>query len=636
MIRFAGEHDLAFIHGLEMANFPPSSQLSKRDIKHSLRSPHQLVYILEEHGVRHGYMIVIEYKRSMRLYSIVVEAASRNKGYGHELVRTFVQLGEERNKHLTLEVNAAKERLVAFYESFGFVKTRTLANYYGPSQHAWKMRKAHPKSPHQTIVVEKELSYLKDIPHTRMVLAHEYMNNPSFHDEHQRIVNLCEHYRYQSLGYYVSLLAVARNQIVTPALTTIKDRSNRVLLQSVAQEIHDCLQEELRDASEKRITFPIYFGTTPDPRYRALAHELFAWFDLPLCQVRLVRYDHWVVESIKAIAPSTIPSTHQALVRQGFQSFQRRRSPQDKYFKPYDYDLAILVNPKEVSPPSDEAALQEFKKAAERIGFYVEFIGPGDYRRVTEFDALFLRETTDVNHHTYDFSRYAFAEGLVVIDDPWSILKCSNKVFLYELLDKHRIPIPATRIVTKNNRKDRAFESFGYPLIMKRPDSSFSRGVFKVHDHADFLAKSNELLKHSDMILIQEYIETTFDWRIGVLHHEVLFACKYHMIPNDFRIIDYDSDGQEIESLYEGIDLADVPPQVIDLAIQSCRLIGDGLYGVDIKQRGDACYVIEINDNPSIDHGIEDKVLGPVLYDKIMREFYRRIEFERGRKRILR
>lgn len=636
MIRFAGEHDLAFIHALELANFSPQAQLSKRDIRHSLRSPHQLVYIIEEDHRPLGYMIVIEYKRSMRLYSIVIDQAVRNQGHGHALVQTFVSLGEDRKKHLTLEVDAQKERLVAFYESFGFVKTRTLADYYGKGRTAWKMRRAHPKSPHMTIVVEKELPYLKDLPHTRMVLAHEYMNNPSFHDEHQRIVNLCEHYRYQSLGYYVSLLAVARNQIVTPALTTIKDRSNRVLLQSVASEIHDCLQTELGDHPDRQLHVPIYFGTTPDPRYAALANELFAWFDLPLCQVRLVRYDHWVVESIKAIPPSSIPLEHQGLIRDGFQAFRARRSPQDKYFKPYDYDLAILVNPKEPSPPSDQLALQEFKRAAERIGFYVEFLGPEDYRRVTEFDALFLRETTDVNHHTYDFSRYAFAEGLIVIDDPWSILKCSNKVFLYELLHKHDIPIPATRIVTRNNRKDRAFESLPYPLIMKQPDSSFSRGVFKVEDHAAFLDKAKELLKQSDMILIQEYIETTFDWRIGLLHHEVLFACKYHMIPNDFRIVDYDAEGHEIESLYEGIDLDDVPAVVLDLAIRSSRLIGDGLYGVDIKQRGDDCYVIEINDNPSIDHGIEDKVLGPALYDKIMREFYRRIEFERGRKRILR
>ncbi len=45
---------------------------------------------------------------------------------------------------------------------------------------------------------------------------------------------------------------------------------------------------------------------------------------------------------------------------------------------------------------------------------------------------LFIRETTYVDHHSFRFSRRAEAEGLVVIDDPQSILRCTNKVFLAE------------------------------------------------------------------------------------------------------------------------------------------------------------------------------------------------------------
>jgi glutathione synthase/RimK-type ligase-like ATP-grasp enzyme len=58
-----------------------------------------------------------------------------------------------------------------------------------------------------------------------------------------------------------------------------------------------------------------------------------------------------------------------------------------------------------------------------------ELIEKEDYGRLAEFDALFIRETTGVNHHTYRFARRAEAEGLVVVDDPQSILKCTNKVY---------------------------------------------------------------------------------------------------------------------------------------------------------------------------------------------------------------
>jgi glutathione synthase/RimK-type ligase-like ATP-grasp enzyme len=47
---------------------------------------------------------------------------------------------------------------------------------------------------------------------------------------------------------------------------------------------------------------------------------------------------------------------------------------------------------------------------------------------------------------------------------------------------------------------------------------------------------------------------------------------------------------------------------------------------VDIKQWEKSFYVVEINDNPSIDAGIEDAVLKEELYLRIMRIILRRIE----------
>jgi glutathione synthase/RimK-type ligase-like ATP-grasp enzyme len=73
-----------------------------------------------------------------------------------------------------------------------------------------------------------------------------------------------------------------------------------------------------------------------------------------------------------------------------------------------------------------------------------EYITRADIGRLPEFDALFIRDTTFANHYTYRFSRRATAEGLVVIDDPDSILKCNNKVYLAELLIRHNIPAPRT------------------------------------------------------------------------------------------------------------------------------------------------------------------------------------------------
>jgi glutathione synthase/RimK-type ligase-like ATP-grasp enzyme len=64
--------------------------------------------------------------------------------------------------------------------------------------------------------------------------------------------------------------------------------------------------------------------------------------------------------------------------------------------------------------------------------------------------------------------------------------------------------------------------------------------------------------------------------------------------------------------------------------MNAANLIGDGLYGVDVKQFGDRAVVIEVNDNPSIDEGVEDALLGDELYARILGDFVRRLDEQRA------
>jgi len=64
----------------------------------------------------------------------------------------------------------------------------------------------------------------------------------------------------------------------------------------------------------------------------------------------------------------------------------------------------------------------------------------------------------------------------------------------------------------------------------------------------------------------------------------------------------------------------------VDAAVKAAGLIGDGLYGVDVKQSDSGVYVIEVNDNPNLDVGVEDRYLGEDLFTLVMAEFLRRLE----------
>ncbi len=60
--------------------------------------------------------------------------------------------------------------------------------------------------------------------------------------------------------------------------------------------------------------------------------------------------------------------------------------------------------------------------------------------------------------------------------------------------------------------------------------------------------------------------------------------------------------------------------------MRAAGLIGSGLYGVDLKETQKGVLVIEVNDNPNIDHGVEDQVGGEDVYRRVLREFVRRVD----------
>ena len=126
-------------------------------------------------------------------------------------------------------------------------------------------------------------------------------------------------------------------------------------------------------------------------------------------------------------------------------------------------------------------------------------------------------------------------------------------------------------------------------------------------------------------MVAQEYVPTDFDWRVGIFDNKPLFVCKYFMARSHWQVIKRDSVGRKKEGRFETLPVELAPRQVVRTALKAANLIGNGFYGVDIKQINGRCYVMEINDNPNVDAGIEDTVLKSALYERIMEVFLKRI-----------
>jgi glutathione synthase/RimK-type ligase-like ATP-grasp enzyme len=482
----------------------------------------------------------------------------------------------------------------------------------------------------QLIIVDNPKSWDFDIPGVDVVAAKTYLMDDMYSKlKRAKVYNLCKSYRYQTTGYYVSLLAAARGHTPIPNILTIQDFKSQTIIRVVSEELQELFQKNFSGLLSDSFTLSIYFGKNLAKRYDKLAARLFNQFQAPFLRAEFLKKDgEWILRTIHPISSSDIPEGHRDFIITVAQEYFKKRN-RSVSKKQYAYDLAILVNPKEEFPPSDTKAIQRFIRSAESLGFYTELITREDFSRLNEFDALFIRETTGVNHHTYRFARRAMAEGLVVIDDPESILKCTNKVYLAELLSRHQIPAPETLIMSSENAPAAA-EKLGFPCILKQPDSSFSQGVVKADNQESYERLTKQLLLKSDLLIVQSFIPTEFDWRIGVLNNKPIYACRYHMARKHWQIYKRTGDGKTQAGNSDTIPLNDVPKNVLEIALKAASLIGNGLYGVDLKETGGEVYVIEINDNPSIDSGFEDTLLKDQLYDLIMNDIMRRIEESKG------
>lgn len=478
------------------------------------------------------------------------------------------------------------------------------------------------------VVTNNPKDWPAQVENVTVVDARSYLTRPEYNElRGAKLFNLCRSYRYQSTGYYVSLLAEARGHKVLPSISTIQDLRQHAIVRLVSDELDELIQQGLAPIKSDTFTLSIYFGRNTAKRYDRLSLHLFNQFQAPLLRAHFARdrSNGWQLRRIDAISGNEVSQSHWPFVIQAAnQHFAGRRSGPRRKTQPR-FDMAILHNPADPEPPSNEKALAKFCKAAAAVGIGTEMITRDDYARLAEFDALFIRDTTYVNQYTYRFSRRAAGEGLVVMDDPQSIVRCTNKVYLAELLARYKVPTPKTLIVHRDNISE-IESTLGFPCVLKKPDSAFSQGVVKVKDTDELKQRLDEFLGQSELVIAQEFLPTTFDWRIGIIDRQPLYACKYYMAKDHWQIIRHDRADDDRYGKSETVPVELAPRRAVQAALKAANLIGDGLYGVDVKQSENRFCVIEVNDNPNLDAGNEDAILKDELYRRIMAVFLKRIE----------
>lgn len=456
-----------------------------------------------------------------------------------------------------------------------------------------------------------------------------YLQHKTKDDSSHVVINLSANLNYNTEGYYCSLLAQARGDKIIPSVETLNrlEAGTGIRMDNSLQKL--CYQWfQKNEICDKIWYMNIYFGTCKEKGMEKIARYIFDYYPCPILRVGFYNKSRNQIESVEALSLNMLSDEEQDVFADALDNFNQKvwRSPRSP--KSFRYNLAIFHNPDEELPPSDKKAIRKFLEIAKKMNIHAELITEEDITRLMEFDALFIRSTTALNHITYQLSQRAKQADMVVIDDPLSIIRCTNKVYLNELLIKENIPAPKSMLLFRSNRN--SFSSIasqlGAPFILKIPDGSFSHDINKISNEEELQLSLEKLFNKSAILLAQEFIPTDFDWRIGVLDHEPLFACKYFMAEGHWQIYNHAKKGKSRSGGFETVPIYNVPKNIIKTALKVTSCIGNGLYGVDLKLINDKAIVIEVNDNPSIDHEVEDAVLGDELYYRILNYFSKTLE----------
>jgi glutathione synthase/RimK-type ligase-like ATP-grasp enzyme len=152
--------------------------------------------------------------------------------------------------------------------------------------------------------------------------------------------------------------------------------------------------------------------------------------------------------------------------------------------------IACFVEKYNFTDPHEAAALQNFKITAEKMSHEFNFMFRENIIKIPDHDAVFIRATTDPLYTAYIVSKTAWELGLKVVDDPKSIQICGNKIHLYALFKKYNIPHIPTIFLNKDELHHKRileiFKTFGRPVVVKAPYTSFSRYVEKAACETSF------------------------------------------------------------------------------------------------------------------------------------------------------
>ena len=290
----------------------------------------------------------------------------------------------------------------------------------------------------------------RDLPHV-IVSSEDYVARPyMFGGARQKIIILARSYNYQTAAYYCALLAEARGHRVMPSVETMLDLRSRAHYQHALPELEEALNRELKNAPgdlPKRALRRLW--AVRDAGLRALLAAPLRLVPRPHAHRDASSGNGWhAIQKIELTPLSRCSPAQNAFFAARAQVLYRPQMA--------GAQAALGAAPLDRRPlRSEGAAPAEHAQDADALGqggCPAGRRGRADHAKGSRHG---WRSSTPCSSARRPRSATTptgspaapMMEGMPVIDDPISMIRCTNKVYLWERLTHAGLPVPETIVI---------------------------------------------------------------------------------------------------------------------------------------------------------------------------------------------
>lgn len=130
-IRKALTGDIKRLNEIENELFSlEEGRISYRAFKYHISKGNKIFIITNEKEIS-GYILLFNYLKSVRIYSLGICVKAQGKGLGEILCTYGINVGRKNGKsYISLEVRSKNQKAIALYEKLGFKVEKVLPYYY--------------------------------------------------------------------------------------------------------------------------------------------------------------------------------------------------------------------------------------------------------------------------------------------------------------------------------------------------------------------------------------------------------------------------------------------------------------------------------------------------------------------------